>query len=119
MQHPHLSALLPASYPKRLDLDMATVWDSLFIYWLLNDARERDCALELLHNVPHAERLNEALKERNLRMVGPGQEQWNHACDVCCWVDEQEDGSTSGELQSLQIFYCCSRTVITKDLCGQ
>jgi hypothetical protein len=24
-------------------------------------------------------------------MVGPGQEHWNHACDMCCWVFE-EDG---------------------------
>jgi hypothetical protein len=25
-------------------------------------------------------------------MTGPGQDEWNHACDLCCWVEIGDDG---------------------------
>jgi hypothetical protein len=55
---------------------------------------ERNAVLELDHNATsQAHRLRPALEARNRQMVGPGQEEWNHACDLCCWVFVDEDGN--------------------------
>lgn len=61
------------------------VWDSFFLNGLILDAKQRDTALQLKQDVPdQATRLRPALEARNERMVGPGQELWNHACNICC-----------------------------------
>jgi len=66
------------------------------LYWLLTDCDEQGEVLELIHVAPsQAKRLRPALKARNKRMEGPGQEAWNHACELCCWVDTKTDGSQS------------------------
>ncbi|KAF8583376.1 hypothetical protein K439DRAFT_1348921, partial [Ramaria rubella] len=36
--------------------------------------------------------LHPVLEARNERMAGPGQPQWNHACEKCTWVTLAEDG---------------------------
>ncbi|KAI0689723.1 hypothetical protein C8T65DRAFT_746069 [Cerioporus squamosus] len=70
-------------------------WDAFFTHSLLLHHQEHGTTLELDHNAPsHAERLRPALQARNLMMVGPGQEEWSHACDLCCWVHENEEGET-------------------------
>jgi len=73
------------------------VWNSLCLYWLLDDiAEHEDTVLELEHQAAsQARRLQKALRDRNLRMVGTGQEHWNHACDLCCWIQTLPDGSKS------------------------
>ncbi|PPR06412.1 hypothetical protein CVT26_004859 [Gymnopilus dilepis] len=73
------------SYSTKLSLE--DVWDGLFLYWLLEDAQERGTSLELIHNAPsQAKQLKPALHAWNIRIAGPGQEAWNHACELCCWV---------------------------------
>lgn len=92
-----LSSSLPAAYSKSFTLDVEDVWNGLFLYWLLQDAEEcmAPC-IELVHDAPsQAKRLEPALRARNLRIAGPGQEAWNHVCDLCCWFDEQPDGQFS------------------------
>ncbi|TFY58442.1 hypothetical protein EVJ58_g6411 [Rhodofomes roseus] len=49
--------------------------------------------LFLEYGLPHdVERLALALRARNVIMAGPGQEMWNHACDLCCWVQPDDEG---------------------------
>ena len=87
---------LPAAYSKSLVLDTEDVWSSLFLYWLLQDCEERQTVLKLEHDSPsQAKWLQPALHLQNRRMVGPGKEEWNHACDLCCWIDTRADGTQS------------------------
>lgn len=91
-----LTPSLPLVYPKSLVLDVEDVWNAFLLHSLLLDHEERGAILELQHDTPsQGERLRPALRKRNLRMVGPGQEEWNHACDLCCWIHEDKDGVTS------------------------
>jgi hypothetical protein len=100
-----LSSSLPAAYSKSFTLDVEEVWNGLFLYWLLQDAEERIEDLELVHNAPsQAKRLEPALRARNLRIAGTGQEAWNHVCDLCCWFNEQPDGQFS----MFQLMYICN-----------
>lgn len=86
-----ITPLLPAVHSKTLVLDVETVWNSLLLHWLLLDAEERGIPLELNHQAhSQAERLRPALRARNQRMAGPGQEEWNHACNLCCWITEND-----------------------------
>lgn len=91
-----LNLILPPVPSKSLILVVEDVWDSLMLYWLLTDCDEQGEVLELIHVAPsQAKRLRPALKARNKRMEGPGQEAWNHACELCCWVDTKTDGTQS------------------------
>ncbi|KAK7038548.1 hypothetical protein R3P38DRAFT_2615722 [Favolaschia claudopus] len=86
-----LEPLLPHDWPN-LKIDTEDVFNSFFLYALLLDHHERNDILQLRHDAPsHAERLRPALEARNSRMAGTGQEEWNHYCDLCCWIYE-EDG---------------------------
>lgn len=86
-------AMLPLNWPSRLKLDVELVWDSLFLYWLLEDCEENKIVLELDHKEPSQElRLAKGLRERTLRFIGTGQPAWNHACDLCCWMSTDSDG---------------------------
>jgi CxC5 like cysteine cluster associated with KDZ transposases len=85
---------LPATTPMRLELDTRDVWNGFFLHSLLLDHAEKEAILEVQHNAPsQAERLQPQLKARNLRMIGPGQEHWNHICDLCCHIKEDKDGA--------------------------
>ncbi|KAF8060174.1 hypothetical protein FPV67DRAFT_1609768 [Lyophyllum atratum] len=76
------SPSLPAAYSKSLILTAEDVWNSLFL------GRH-------FHKAPsQARRLEPALRTRNLRTSGTGQEAWNHACDLCVWINEIPDGRT-------------------------
>ncbi|KAF8967356.1 hypothetical protein BDZ97DRAFT_1916953 [Flammula alnicola] len=89
-----LSPSLPALFSKsHVSLDVEDVWDGVSLHWLLEDAEERDEVLELVQDAPsQAKRLQPALHARNLRMAGPGQEAWSHACDLCCWIETRPNG---------------------------
>ena len=85
--------MLPATFQTRLELDTRDVWNGFFLHSLILDHDERDEYLELIHNMPsQAQRLQPQLAARNKRMAGPGQEEWSHACDRCCWILMDEDG---------------------------
>lgn len=76
-----------------LDMSTETVWDAFFLHGLLLDSLEHQVALELPHNgQDQSTRIEAALERRNLRMVGPGQEYWNHACNRCCEISADEKG---------------------------
>ena len=90
-------------HSKSLVLDVDDVWDCLCLYWLLEDCEERDCVLELPHDAPTQTKcLQPAMVARNNRMAGPGQEEWNHACDLCCWFETDEAGKR-GEIEFLHL----------------
>ncbi|KAJ7078210.1 hypothetical protein C8R44DRAFT_896024 [Mycena epipterygia] len=87
---------------------LPTIWPSLQM-----DVVDREDFLELAHDAPsQAERLRPALEARNIRMAGTGQDEWNHICDLCCYIYKEDgdyfylrstvtDGLTMGH-------YCCS-----------
>jgi len=88
-----LSSSLPAAYSKKFALDVESVWDGLCLYWLFEDAHECDAVLVLVHDAPtQAKQLQPAMRAHNLHMAGPGQEAWNHACELCCWIYTLSDG---------------------------
>ena len=37
-------------------------------------------------------------------MAGPGQEEWNHGCDLCCWFETNGEGKR-GEIHSTPDFF--------------
>jgi hypothetical protein len=64
-----------------------------FLHSLLLDHEEHNVALVLQHDALfQSERLRPTLQAHNWQMVGPGQENWSHACDLCCWVHVDPDG---------------------------
>ncbi|KAL1937345.1 hypothetical protein VTO73DRAFT_13806 [Trametes versicolor] len=96
MAKAEIDVLLPAEWKLTRSLTTEHVWDAFFTYSLLLDHHERGTILQLAHNATsHTERLRPALQARNALMVGPGQEQWSHACDLCCWVERNQDGQLS------------------------
>ena len=89
-----ISAYLPANWSLSLQIDVENVWNAFFTYALLLDHAERRATLNLAHqSESHMKRLLPALQARNSRMAGPGQEAWNHACNLCCHIFENEDGN--------------------------
>lgn len=69
------------------------VWDGFFLHSLLLEHSEHGTVLELAHNAQdQAERLRPALEARNAAMVGPGQEMWSHACELCCELRQNATG---------------------------
>ncbi|KDQ07661.1 hypothetical protein BOTBODRAFT_48668 [Botryobasidium botryosum FD-172 SS1] len=68
------------------------VMDGFLIHSLLQDSYERSSYLEVQEDAEsQILRLRPALEARNKCMVGIGQEMWNHICDVCTKITE-EDG---------------------------
>ncbi len=59
------------------------VWNAFYLHALILHKAQRNRSLSLPHTGAHAERLNDALHERNILMAGTGQAQWAHACDDC------------------------------------
>ncbi|KAH6871949.1 hypothetical protein BKA70DRAFT_1484028 [Coprinopsis sp. MPI-PUGE-AT-0042] len=103
MKHEKFKSMLPAKYSKRLKLDTETVWNSLLLFWLLEDHLKTKTPLKLHHDATsQAYRLQPALKARNKSMVGPGHPDWNHACDLCCSVGPRRDG-TIGAIRSVVV----------------
>ncbi|KAJ7509683.1 hypothetical protein B0H11DRAFT_1702569, partial [Mycena galericulata] len=67
-------------------LQPTTIWDSFYLHALLRDATKHNLQLSVNHNGFNSDRLNSALKSRNVRMAGSGQDQWAHACHNCMKV---------------------------------
>ncbi|KAF8953928.1 hypothetical protein BDZ97DRAFT_1929187 [Flammula alnicola] len=90
-----IAPFLPVAHTKTLALDAENVWDGLFLYWLLEDCYERDGeTLELSHDKTSQEnRLQPAMAARTRRLAGPGRDDWNHACDLCCAINVEADGT--------------------------
>jgi len=92
-RNPVVTASCPAVWACNLELNVEQVWTGFFLHSLLLDHMEQGSVLGLEHDAPsQSRRLRPALEARNARMVGPGQEEWNHACDLCCWIYEDENG---------------------------
>ncbi|RDB27256.1 hypothetical protein Hypma_004511 [Hypsizygus marmoreus] len=86
---------LAQEWPLQLMLDSEHVWDGFFLFALLRENVEHETVLQLAHDAPdQAERLRPALEDRNAAMVGPGQELWNHACELCCEIRRHADGGS-------------------------
>lgn len=83
-QHWKAEAEFPLVWPILPRLDGPTVSDAFFLFALLRDHDEHGTLLVLQNDTNHSIRLDGALRQRNMAMVGPGQEQWNHICDRCC-----------------------------------
>ncbi len=87
-------------------MEIEDVWMGFYLHGLLNDIRERrDSGEEVVLELPHdaasqGERLRPALQARNQRMIGPGQENWSHACNLCCWI------STDAGTISASVSHC-------------
>ncbi|KAJ7623919.1 hypothetical protein DFH06DRAFT_1340239 [Mycena polygramma] len=75
------------------NLDGELVLDAFFYHSVLRDK----CTQRQILSVPHGgnkrHRLDQALQERNYRMIGTGQEMWAHTCDRCMKVYQGEDGN--------------------------
>ncbi|TFY52205.1 hypothetical protein EVJ58_g10145 [Rhodofomes roseus] len=94
MRRSELDVLLPIQWATNMDMTTEWVWDGFLLYSLLLDHHEHGTVLEVSHDATNqADRLALALHARNARLAGPGQELWNHACDLCCWVSKDAGGS--------------------------
>lgn len=77
------------TYPTRShhlwELQGEYVFGSFWLYSLLKDLADNDGGeLHLPHHPSQRRtRYHDALEQRNQRMTGPGQDLWNHACDIC------------------------------------
>lgn len=71
-----------------------TVLDSFFTSTLLQDAEFTGRPLLLPHHGDQANRLLQAMEERNRKSAGTGLRHWNHRCDECFKVIKDE---TTGE----------------------
>lgn len=58
--------------------------EAFFMHALIRDRELTNSPLRLPHRGLKASRLDQALQERNLKIVGTGQKHWAHACHACC-----------------------------------
>jgi hypothetical protein len=86
-----VSGVANASRLKHL-LSGELVLDAFFYHAVLRDKYMRGEVLSVPHMIMQRHRLDEALEERNRRMVGTGQEMWAHACDRCMKIIKGPDG---------------------------
>ncbi|KAK7689517.1 hypothetical protein QCA50_007309 [Cerrena zonata] len=85
---------LPPTWEYRLRMNVEDVWNAFFLHSLLTDFDERSHVLELPHDAAsQATRLDEAIRLRNASISGTGQDHWNHACNLCCWIHADADGT--------------------------
>lgn len=95
---PLVCSNLPATWNYRLHLEQEDVWMEFLLFALLNDIQERrengyEEMLQVRHDTSsQAERLRPVLQARNKCMIGPGRENWNHACNLCCWISKDDNG---------------------------
>jgi hypothetical protein len=84
----------------RLVLNVDDIWNGFFLHALICEKAEHPTThgnnvLELVHNATsQAVRLCPTLQAWNMQMAGPGQDAWNHACDLCCWTSTNHNGNT-------------------------
>lgn len=89
----YIKAFLPYDWKPSLSLYYDDVWDSFFIYSLLIDHKAQLSTLQVPNQAwTQVDRLWLALESCNHRMMGPGQPEWNHACETCVHVFPGENG---------------------------
>ncbi|KAJ7172783.1 hypothetical protein C8R43DRAFT_874068 [Mycena crocata] len=105
-----VAASLPTVWPYTFQLDVEDVWNAFFLHNLILDHNSRGLPLQLLHMAQsQSDHLRPALRERNGRMVGPGQPAWNHVCRLCCWFHEKDDMFRSTVTDGIEIGHpCCA-----------
>ncbi len=79
-------------WTSQLEIDVDNDWDLFFLYALLQDCRHHDTILKILNGTTHSDHYLTAIQACNSAMVGPKNPYWNHACNLCCWVTENEAG---------------------------
>lgn len=90
--------------PKLFELDVDDVWNAFFLHALLSDHRERGEVLVLPHKTKNThEHVRVKLRERSSRDSGTQRENWNHACDVCCYVFKNEHGEYRESSKNLEV----------------
>ncbi|KAJ6570314.1 hypothetical protein B0H10DRAFT_2354309 [Mycena sp. CBHHK59/15] len=83
----YLESALPVDWQTTFQMDVDNVWNTFYTYSLCLDYHQRQETMELPHSASsQAERLRALLEGCNSRMAGTGQEEWNHACDLCCYI---------------------------------
>ncbi|KAJ7117828.1 hypothetical protein C8R44DRAFT_626848 [Mycena epipterygia] len=75
------------------EFDAELVLDAFFYNAILRDKLAHRELLSLPHRGSQRHRLDEAMKERNYRMVGTGQEMWAHRCKRCMKFYQGADGN--------------------------
>jgi hypothetical protein len=89
-----ISPNLPTDWPLCATMDTDTVLDTFFSYSLMLDHETMKTSLVLSHNASsNVECLALALQAHNSRFAGPGQPEWNHACDLCTKVSSDQNGN--------------------------
>ncbi|KAJ7178701.1 hypothetical protein C8R43DRAFT_942315 [Mycena crocata] len=83
----------PSSSRLKDELAGDLVLEAFLLHAILRDKMKRKENLVLPHNGHQNHRLDEALAERNYRMVGTGQEQWAHTCSRCTKFYKGDDGN--------------------------
>ncbi|KZV74680.1 hypothetical protein PENSPDRAFT_625680 [Peniophora sp. CONT] len=81
-----------AGFPKPT-MDSSLVWGGFFMLALLREHDELGLDMLMPDEGSYNDRLDELLDWRNGRMVGTGQEEWSHYCDLCCERTRQADGT--------------------------
>ncbi|PBL01432.1 hypothetical protein ARMGADRAFT_1043343 [Armillaria gallica] len=89
------------------------VYDAFFLHGLLLDHFNGHSRLSVPHRGLQRDRLTAALEERNIRMVGTGQEHWAHRCKICMHLFRGEDGKLysvdAGTMDGVTMGHtCCS-----------
>ncbi|KIJ30648.1 hypothetical protein M422DRAFT_186877 [Sphaerobolus stellatus SS14] len=85
---------LPFGWNFTLKFDTDIVSDAFYLYSLLQDYEHHSTMLVLPRCAPsNTARMRGALEERNKRVAGTGQPEWNHTCDLSMKVSVSEDGS--------------------------
>jgi hypothetical protein len=80
-------------WSNNLELDVEDVWNGFFLHSLLLDHIKPGTVFELDHNASSQSHcLCPALEAQSLCIMGPGQEEWNHAHNLCCWICKDENG---------------------------
>ncbi|KAJ7212741.1 hypothetical protein C8J57DRAFT_1604047 [Mycena rebaudengoi] len=105
-------------------MDYDFVIEAFFLHAVLKDKSEQNQILSVPHHGMQNHRLDQALQERNYRIVGTGQEMWGHLCDRCMRVYEGADGNwyqiTAGVHDGVTVRHlCCSVHDCTEPLLSQ
>lgn len=90
-EHGDVSSRFPSGWPTTGRMTCPMVWDAFFIHSLLEEYSEMHRHLVLDNDQHQATRLSNAIRERNISAIGTGQEEWSHACDLCCVVEVQDN----------------------------
>ncbi|EIN03778.1 hypothetical protein PUNSTDRAFT_77731, partial [Punctularia strigosozonata HHB-11173 SS5] len=103
------SGCFPDDWPVRPSMTSELVWDSFFLCSLKDHHFEHQSQLIVDNDVSQADRLNTALRVRNLMMMGIGQEEWNHVCKLCMDFKEPNHIMRAVVIDGVQIGHpCCS-----------